>query len=189
MLGPYVAIAFGVVGAVLVAQFPGFTVQYMQNLNGRIDELEPIVEEFRQDVAVFNYTIESALLECETADGLLDALCDTFEDILLRYEELKEHYELLDSRSGLVRPFQLMQTVHVDIAESVMEEFEPVVPTSEHGLMFAGFGFLVFWGVSQMFFCGCHRLCRSRKKEKNGKEVGEELPIAVAVPISNHELY
>jgi len=166
MIVQYLALFLGVLGALLASQLPGYTLQYMHNLNGRLDELEPIVEEFRRDVAVYNYTLESALLECETADGLLDALCDTFEDILLRYEELLAHYTDLDSTSPYVRPFRLMSTVHSDIAESVWEELEPAVPTSSHGLAYALLGFLTFWVPIQLLYwcCSCHRMMRRRRK-------------------------
>lgn len=176
MIDQYLCILVGIAGGVLFSQLPGFTVQYMQNLNGRLDELEPIVEEFRMDVAVYNYTLESALEECEYAHGLLDALCETFEDILLRYQELRQHQEDLHEISPYIRPIQLLRTVHGDIASSVWEEFEPVVPTSDHGLVYLGVGFLTAFVLLQAIVCFGHRICCRQARRKHTSNDDDDLP-------------
>ena len=189
MFLPYLNILVGILGAVLVSQLPGFTLQYMHNLNGRLDELEPIVEELRFDIAVYNYTVETALVECDTAGGLLDAFCETFEEILIRYQELLDHYNDLESTSPYIRPFRLLKTIHQDIAESVMEEFEPAVPTSDSGLVYAGVGFLVFWVGIQVLFCACGRMCRRRRSRFDPELVDAELPKHATVSQSPRSLH
>ena len=88
----YASILFGVLGALLISQLPGFTLQYMHNLNGRVDEIRPIIQEFEADLVPYNYTVETALGECQTSEGLLDALCDSFAEIAMRYDILLAHY-------------------------------------------------------------------------------------------------
>ncbi|MEL7201353.1 MAG: DUF2937 family protein, partial [Pseudomonadota bacterium] len=59
------AIAAGLAGS----QAPGFTLQYMQNLTGRVDELRPTVEQFDANVGQYGYTRARAMEECGNADG------------------------------------------------------------------------------------------------------------------------
>ena len=152
MFGRFIAIIFGLAGAAAASQAPGFTLQYMQNLNGRIDELRPIVEQFDNDVAAYGYTRQQAMQECSTADGLLDALCNGYETTIRRYEELTAHYAELTAASDYKRPIVLARGYKRDIVESVYEEFEPAIPVTPHGFVYAGGGFLLLWGGLSFIF-------------------------------------
>lgn len=151
MAGRFLALLAGVFGAFAGSQAPGFTLQYMQNLAGRIDELRPIVEQFDADVARFGYAREAALSECALAAGLLEALCGGYATTVRRYEILTAHRAALEAASDYVRPLVLIRdastkdVVH-DIAHSVMHEYKPAIPTTLDGAAYAGGGFAVAWG-------------------------------------------
>ncbi len=152
MIGRLFAIIVGVGVAVAGSQGPGFTLQYMQNLTGRIDELRPIVEQFDADVGRYGYTRQAAMAECLAADGLLDALCSSYETVVARYEELSAHYNELTAAGDYVRPLVLAKSFKRDIADSVYEEFEPAMPVTPVGLAYAGGGFIVGWGLLSFVF-------------------------------------
>lgn len=157
MVGRFLAFAAGVAGAVAGSQAPGFTLQYMQNLAGRIDELEPIVAQFDADVGRHGYSRSQALAECETAEGLLDALCEGYDTTVRRYELLTAHYAELDAAGDYARPVLLMRSyatnaVVREIAMSVKEEYKPAVPTTLDGAAYAGGGFAVAWGALSFVF-------------------------------------
>ncbi len=152
MFGRFIAVIMGLVGAAGGTQAPGFTLQYMQNLEGRLDELRPIVRQFDENVGKYGYSRVQALLECGTAQGLLDALCEGYETTILRYEELSAHMETLASASDIQRPLVLAREVKRDIAESVMEQFEPTVTVSTAGAAYAGGGFAALWGGLSFIF-------------------------------------
>ena len=151
-MGKFLAILLAIAGGVFASQGPGFTLQYMQNLNGRIAELKPLVEKFDADVAVYGYTRETAIKECATATGLLDALCNGYESAVLRYEELTAHYAELSSANEYMKPILLAQTYMEDIATSVMEEFKPAVPTTTDGAAYAAGGFFGIWVLASILF-------------------------------------
>lgn len=151
-MGRFLAFLLGVAGALIASQAPSFTLQYMQNLQGRVDELRPIVEKYDADVAVYGYTREQALQECETATQLLDALCNGYETTVDRYELLSSHLAELSAASDLVRPLILAKSQLRDITISVYEQFKPAVPTTIDGAVYAGGGFIVFWGLSSALF-------------------------------------
>jgi hypothetical protein len=152
MLGRLIAVIAGAALAVGASQGPGFTLQYMQNLTGRIDELRPLVEEFDAKIAEYGYTRQTAMTECSTATGLLDALCSTYESAVARYEMLTAHLAELNAASDYARPLVLARTYKKDIAESVYKEFEPAVPATPIGLAYGGGGFVVGWGLLSMLF-------------------------------------
>ncbi|WP_411819327.1 DUF2937 family protein [Hyphococcus formosus] len=151
-MGRFLAMLLGVAGAVLGSQGPGFTLQYMQNLQGRIDELRPIVEEFDANIEQYNYTRDQALTECRTATGLLDALCTTYVSTVQRYELLTAHMAKLESVDDNVRPLILARTQMRDITTSVYEQYKPAIPTTIDGAIYAGGGFAVLWGGASFIF-------------------------------------
>jgi hypothetical protein len=182
VLAHYFSIVVGILGGALTSQFPGFTLQYMQNLNGRIDELEPIVQEFKADLIQYNYTVDSVLDECDdngaVDHGLLSALCDSFLDVVVRYDTLQEHYDTLTAQSDYKRPFVLAKTAHEDIVQSVMKEFKPAVPVDESGLVFAAVGVVLFWILFHVLLgilCLPCRQGKSRRAERRRKEKEQHL--------------
>lgn len=157
MVGRFLAFVGGVAGAVAGSQAPGFTLQYMQNLTGRIDVLKPIVEQFDADVGRHGYTRAQAMAECETAQGLLDALCNGYETTVKQYEILTAHYAELTATSDFVRPIVVIREVAQnqlvrDIAQSTRKEYKPAVPTTLDSAAYAGGGFAVAWGLLSFLF-------------------------------------
>jgi Protein of unknown function (DUF2937) len=181
ILDRWLCLLTGVAGAVLASQLPGYTLQYMQNLRGRLDELEPMVREFELDVMQYNYTIDEALLECATASGFLDALCNSFESTVVRYEDLHAHYYMLAATSDYKRPFALMGSVKEDIAKSVAMEFEPAIPANDQGFVYALVGFLLLSGVVTVLFNLLRCLCcrkptarRYRRKQQRSEDADDD---------------
>lgn len=151
-MGRFLAFLLGALGAFVGSQGPGFTLQYMQNLQGRVDELRPIVEQYDADVAAYGYTRETALAECAEAMRLLDALCGGYETTVNRYEKLKAHLAELEAASDYARPLVLAKTQMRDITTSVYEQFEPAMPVTPHGFVYAAGGFALLWGLASFLF-------------------------------------
>jgi len=152
IVGRFLAFLLGAAGALIASQGPSFTVQYMQNLQGRIDELRPIVEEFDANVSGYGYTRSKAMAECTTATGLLDALCSTYRTTVTRFELLSTHMSELEAATDWTRPLILGRSYYRDIALSVREQFEPAIPATLHGAAYAGGGFAVLWGGASFLF-------------------------------------
>lgn len=151
-VGRFLAFLLGIAGALIGSQGPGYTLQYMQSLQGRVDELEAIVAQYDANIAAYGYVREEAIAECRTATDLLDALCDGYETAVGRLDALKTHLAELETAGDYVRPLILARTFDRDIAESVRKQFEPAVPTTVHGAVYAAGGFGVLWGLSAFLF-------------------------------------
>lgn len=146
-MSKYLALLLGIGGGVLGSQAPGFTLQYMQNLAGRVDQLEESVAEFDAAVGRYGFTRQQALEECAVAEGLLDALCDGYEKTVRDYMELSTHLEELRATSDIQRPVMLVTSHKPQIVDSVMEEFKPAVPTTTDGAVYAAGGLAGIWAV------------------------------------------
>ena len=151
-MGRFIAFLLGVAGAVLASQGPGFTLQYMQNLQGRLDELETIVEQRDADVAAYGYTRTTAVAECRTATDLLEAMCDGYVRDVDRLAFLTSHMAALNAATDYTRPLILARSFDRDIAMSVKTQFEPAIPATVHGAIYAAGGYAVAWGASAFLF-------------------------------------
>ena len=151
-MGRLLAFLLGIAGAVISSQGPGFTLQYMQNLQGRLDELQPLVAQYDADLTGYGYTRAQALAECDDAARLLNALCDGYERTIVRYELLSAHMAELQAASAYARPLLLVRSRMDDVARSTYGQFEPAVPATLDGGVYAGGGFAFFWGASTFLF-------------------------------------
>ena len=151
-MGRFLAFLLGAAGALIGSQGPGFTLQYMQNLQGRIDELQPIVEQYDANVAAYGYSRAQAMTECKTAEQLLDALCDGYETTVERFELLTAHLSELEAVDDYVRPLILARSQKRDITLSVYDQFEPAIPVTLDGAAYAAGGFALLWGAGSFLF-------------------------------------
>ena len=149
MIARLFSLAAGIAAGVAASQAPGFTLQYMQNLDGRVAELRTIVERFDENIARIGYDRMKALQECGEADPerLLGVLCDGIVQDIARYEFLTAHQAELTAAAGWARPAVLAKSFDRDIAESAMDRYEPAVPATATGAGYAGAGFVGGWGL------------------------------------------
>lgn len=151
-MGRFLAFLLGVAGALIASQGPSYTQDYMQNLQGRVDELTTIVETQEAELRDADYTREMAMAECREATQLLEAFCSNYRAAVERLDYLTAHLGELAAASDYVRPLILARVYDRDIAMSVREQFEPAVPATIHGAIYAAGGFVVAWGLPLMIF-------------------------------------
>ncbi len=151
-MGKLLAFLLGIAGAIGASQAPSFTDQYMQNLTGRIDELQTLVVEFDQSVGNAGYTRSAAMSECASSSGLLAALCERYAGTVKRYEELVAHKAEILSQNAYVQPLMAAKGLNTGIAESAWSEFTPSVPASPVGAAYAGGGFVGVWAIMRIVF-------------------------------------
>lgn len=153
MIGRLLALLLGLGGLVIGSQAPGFTLQYMQNLSGRIDELRLIVEKFDAITRDLSITREQYVEDLRAADReSTDKTADVIEETYARYEKLTAHYERLNAASVFMRPVMLAQSFERDIAEVVQREFKPAMPVTADGFAYGAGGFGVLWLIGSIFF-------------------------------------
>lgn len=153
MIGQFFARLLGVFGIVAGSQGPGYTLQYLQNLNGRVDELAAIVAQYDGIVDSLGlsrgeYLEDMRAAGRETAGRTADVIADTFA----RYDRLSGQLARLRQAEPMMRPVVLAQSYDPDIASSVMQEFNWTLPLSPEGAAYAIGGGTALWGGPAALF-------------------------------------
>lgn len=153
-MGRFLAVILAIAAGLAASQAPAFTLQYMQNLTGRVDEMRPTVQQFDDNVGQYGYTRSRAMEECGDADGLLEALCASYASIVRRYEVLQAHLDNLNRATSLERPVVLARNYQRDIVDSTISAYKPAVPTTIDGAVYGGGAFLGIWMIASVLFGG-----------------------------------
>lgn len=149
----FLALLFGLVGAVGASQAPEFTQQYMQNLRGGVDRLEEVVARFDDDARRSGLSRDEAVDLClEDRRGAGTMSCLGRAEDVATYQRYAEQLEMLRDAGEWERPITLLRNLDRGIAESVRQEYRPAVPTTVVGGGYALAGFALLWGIAAMVF-------------------------------------
>ncbi|GGY53722.1 DUF2937 family protein [Parvularcula lutaonensis] len=143
----FLALLFGIVGALGASQAPEFTQQYLQNLKGSVDRLTEVVARFDEDAMRSDMTRSEALNYCLTdsrPDGAMS--CKGRAEDVKDFERYSQQLANLQAADEWRRPIYLVRNYDKKIAESTLEEFKPAVPATLPGAAYALAGFALFWG-------------------------------------------
>ena len=158
MLGRFLALVLLVVGVVAGSQAPNFTALFMQNLEGRVDELGRLAQDITADRERLGYTRKMAQAACDAAEvEMVREDCNRAEETLDRFEALKALQTKLKDATGWERPILLAQTAMSDtqvraFAENAMEAFAPAIPTTAEGAGYAAGTGGALWSIARILF-------------------------------------
>jgi len=134
-----------VAGAVAFSQAPAFMQQYFQRLGGHLDEATRDLQRFQyiadaagEDVAAFAERTRAS------ADQVMARLGESVADAIARVDELASAVAALRDASPWSRPFVFLEHVDVGIARAAWVDFQPAVPTTFEGALYAAAGMIVF---------------------------------------------
>lgn len=140
------ALAGGIAGAVALSQFPEFSQQYVQRLSGARDELRAVSFAFDTAAKVGGLSREEALTELRgTSFG--DRFSDDMRTRLYRFERLDADYQALAEAQPLQRLARLWRFRDRELVQRTWDDFQPAVPVTSEGLVFAGIGYAGGWGL------------------------------------------
>lgn len=133
-----IALAFGATGS----QFPEYVQQYTQRLGGAVDELKGFVEQFDRDATSAGLTRNEALKEYDRPGSVfLDKRGESVVQTIRRYERLFAQKLMIDKSGPVGRLVAFLEKVDSDIAQKTFDDFEPAVPVTLEGGLFAAGGF------------------------------------------------
>ena len=142
-IGRIVVVAIAVSGGVLTSQSPEFAQQYRQRLGGAVDELARVVSNFERDAARSNMTVEEALQNFEkSGETLLADRGVTITRAFERFERLEMQRERLETAPPITRPVEMLWRADRELMQRAWEDYEPALPLTAAGLVYAGAGFL-----------------------------------------------
>ena len=129
--------------AVAFSQFPEYAQQYNQRLGGAVDELRIITQDFDADAQKFGLSRDEALQRyAVSSDSFLVGRGVSMRRTLARYQALSAALADLQGAGPLQRIQHLGDSLDSDIGARTLAAYEPAVPVTPEGFMWAGAGFL-----------------------------------------------
>ena len=135
-------------GAVTASQFPEFAQQYRQRLGGAVDEMKQVVSDFDANAIRSGLTREGALERYERSDeSFLRNQGANAKQTVDRYERLLHQQSRLDGASPYARPVIILSYPDPRIVRGAWSDYEPSVPVTPSGLVWAALGFFIAGGA------------------------------------------
>jgi hypothetical protein len=132
-------LACGLLGAATASQLPEFSQQYVQRLGGTVDALAEVVAEFDKSAAAEGLT-RAAALDAMQGSGFVDRRQDDMAETFTRHARLDAQYRQMQAAGPFMRSYYLTNP-DVATARAAMSDFQPAVPLTPAGAVFAGTGF------------------------------------------------
>lgn len=133
-----------VAGAVLFSQLPEFMQQYLQRLEGHLDEARLQLERLRQAAAQSGMTLDQLVADAgHNPDASAGRLSGIVHAAVARVDELAAADAALRHASAWSRPFEFAAHLDPGIARATWSIFRPAVPTTPEGFLYAGAGMVV----------------------------------------------
>jgi hypothetical protein len=162
------SVIFALVVAATSAQFPEFVQQYSQRLGGAVDELALFVQRFDADARDSGLDRAQALEQYRTQDNsFLDRRGSAVAETIDRYERLAAHKQALDEAGPVGRLVTFAGDYQPDIAERALGDYEPAVPVTVEGFVFAVSGF----AIALAGWLGIGRMARRARRRSRGNAV------------------
>jgi hypothetical protein len=133
-----------VVGAVIFSQAPEFMQQYLQRLEGHLDEARLVLSRFRDAAAQSGMSLDQLVAgAARNPDPSMGRLGEVVRQAAERVDTLGAADEALRQASAWTRPFVFLRHVDGGIARATLDIYRPAVPTTIEGLAYAAFGMVL----------------------------------------------
>jgi len=144
-----------VAGAILFSQFPEFMQQYLQRLEGHLDEAKLAVERFNDAARQSGMSLDQLIAGAsQNPDPSMGKLGGVVRAAVARVDELGAADAALRGASAWSRPFVFLSHADWGIARATLSIYRPAVPTTVEGALYACAGIIVVLGVYHLGFRG-----------------------------------
>ena len=151
MLLRRLAIAIGLLCALLGSQFPEFAQQYRQRLGGALDELNRMVAQFDAEVAGQSLNRAQGLDRLEKNDDpLARERGAAIAGDIGRAERLQRQQDALKSAGPLTRVAALAENFDAPTLRQAVADYEPAVPVTIEALIIGAIGLLIGWSATHL---------------------------------------
>ncbi|MEJ1974483.1 MAG: DUF2937 family protein [Lacunisphaera sp.] len=134
-----------VCGAVLFSQGPEFMQQYLQRLGGHLAEAQRQLGLFREAATQSGATLEQFIIQTRAnPDAGVSRLGSVMNDAAERTASLQAAHDALLHASLWTRPLVFFRHLDLGIAHGTWAVYQPAVPTTLEGLVYALAGMLFF---------------------------------------------
>ena len=157
--------ALCVAGAVIFSQAPEFMQQYLQRLGGHLEEARRQLEQFKKVAAQSGLSLEQFIAQTNAnADHAVAKLGGVMSEAGARVDHLETAQVAIQNASPLARPFVFLQHVDTEIARATWSIYQPAVPTTLEGALYALLGMamllVIYYGLIK---APCSRVLARRR--------------------------
>lgn len=139
--------AGGIAGAASLSQFPEYSQQYLQRMSGKVEELARFVEDFDADARAVGISRNQALIDLAQGGAIGAERAQTMVSTIERHDDMAQALATLKSADPFTRAVHVTAFTDTELARGTLEDFEPAVPLTVHGLTFAAIGFFLGFTV------------------------------------------
>jgi hypothetical protein len=130
-----------VAGAVLFSQAPEFMQQYLQRLEGHLDEARRQIAALTRAADSSGLTLDQLVADAtRNADPAIARLGGVAQGAVQRVAALQASDDVLRHASALTRPFVFLAHLDPGIVRGTASIFRPAVPTTLEGMAYAAVG-------------------------------------------------
>jgi len=163
-----------VLGAVLFSQLPEFIQQYLQRLEGHLDEARLAVSRFTDAAAKSGMSLDQMIAGASSnPDPSVGRLGGVIREAVARVGELAAADDALRHASVWTRPFVFAAHLDAGIARATLAIYRPAVPTTAEGLLYAGLGMAVVLALYHLALRG--PIARSLRRRAATRAAGAQL--------------
>jgi hypothetical protein len=165
MLVRRLALAIGLVFALLGVQGPEFAQQYRQRLAGAIDELQRVVAEFDSEAARQSLSPEVAIARLQTnPDPLARERGDAAADDQARLARLSQAFADLRGGPSVSRLWTFAEDFDPETASKTLADYEPAAPTTSEAFIVGGVAGALGWALTHLTAWPVRRGLRRRRE-------------------------
>lgn len=157
------ALAIGLLCALVGSQLPEFAQQYRQRLGGAIDELRRAIAQFDADAATQALTPAQGIERLETnQDRLARDRGFAMQQTIDRADRLERERQAFQNSGSVARLAVLLENFDPATARQAIGDFEPAVPVTLEAFIVGGIALLTGYGATHLVAWPIRRRMRRR---------------------------
>ena len=146
MFARRIAVAIGLLAALLGTQWPEFSQQYRQRLGGALDEVTRALDAFASDAASQSLTPDAALERlAANADPLARERAEAVKAERVRKARIADSLQAMKDAGPMARLVVMARDYDGQVAAGAYQAFEPAIPLGSEGWIVGAVGFVIGW--------------------------------------------
>ena len=167
MLLRRLAVAIGLLLALLGSQLPEFAQQYRQRLGGALDELNRMVGQFDTEATGQSLTRAQGLDRlAKNDDPLARQRAEAVSGEIDRATRLQRQQDAMKSAGPLTRIATMIENYDAPTLRQAVADYEPAVPVTAEALIIGAIGLVVGWSATHLFAWPVRRRIARRAAER-----------------------
>jgi hypothetical protein len=143
-----IAFILAVVAGIAASQAPEFAQQYRQRLGGAVDELARVIQNFTTDAQASGADQTTALaIMAKNDEPLVRQQAVSMAQTIIRYQHLTDQQAAFANSPPFARLGVFLREFDRPLVESTLRAYEPAVPTTLEGVVFAAGAFVAVYAI------------------------------------------